>query len=93
MISHTPHNEIRLAELACADVDRKLQITCVRGLFPISLFVCRRFPIPIADRQNESGFFSQRNELYRRHHADTRMLPTQQCFCADSLIFFIYLHP
>ena len=47
MISHTRTTKSGWRNWRALMLDRKLQITCVRGLFPISLFVCRRFPYPL----------------------------------------------
>ena len=35
---------------------------------------------PIADRHDQAAFLSQRNELHRRDHAKSRMIPTNQRF-------------
>ena len=85
-------DEIRLAELFRADVHCQCQALGSLITLPgLELRACGP-QHPKADRYDQSGLFSQGNELRRRDQAPPGMLPTQQHFCPDGMIPVINLY-
>ena len=76
-------DEIGLPELAGADVDGEAQLAGARVVRPVLEPRTGGFQHPLADRQNQSGFLGQRDELGRRNQAALGMAPAQQRLGAD----------
>ena len=71
-------DELRLAELQGADVDREGETGCLFPAGPRRDLLAGGFQDPISQGQDQPGFLGQGNELVRRYDAAAGVLPTDQ---------------
>ena len=73
-------NEIRISQLYDGYIDRNAHIRKARQLPCFTLHTgCPQHPL--ADGNNQSGLFCQRDKLIRRNHAKLGMIPSEEGFC------------
>eukprot|EP01022_Parablepharisma_sp_SALTPOND_P027435 TRINITY_DN665_c0_g3_i1.p1 TRINITY_DN665_c0_g3~~TRINITY_DN665_c0_g3_i1.p1 ORF type:complete len:1952 (-),score=631.07 TRINITY_DN665_c0_g3_i1:246-6101(-) len=73
-------DEIGLAQLRRADIDGNAQVFAVGLVGPGGQLLARGLQHPVAQREDQSGLFGQRDEVARWHHAALRVLPAHQHF-------------
>ena len=93
LVEHRQHlvDEVRLVELAGADIHRQREMGRLRPGGPGRQLGAGGFQHPVAQGQDQAGFLGQGNELGGRHQAALGMLPAQQRLGAGQAAIAVHL--